>query len=880
MRKGVFHLSCLLLSIATIPATAQVGQLPYQNPELSAQERAEDLLSRLTPEQKIKLMMNDSPAIPEWGIQTYNWWNENLHGCARAGLATVFPQAIGMAASFDPETVQKVYDIASTEQRIKYIQARKKGEVKRYSGLTVWTPNINIFRDPRWGRGQETYGEDPYLTSCIGRAAVLGLQGDTAAGYDKLHACLKHFAVHSGPEYERHTFDAKDISLRDLAETYLYAFEKLVRTTDVKEVMCAYNRYEGEPCCGSNQLLIQILRNEWGFDGLVVSDCNAIRDFYTPEPKGHGTNPDAATASANAVYNGTDLECGGSYRHLNTALKTGAIDMETIDRSVRRILRARFELGEMDADSLVCWNKIPESMLATPESNAMALEIARKSMTLLQNRGNVLPLTGKKGGRTYAVIGPNANDSLTLWGNYNGTPSHTVTVLDGIRSKLSPDDKLIFRKGSEWVAEEVFHSRYNNCSNEGGQGFTVKYWNNVKRQGEPVATQQLASPFQLCTSGAIVFAPGVNLEDFAGTYTTTYHADRTEEIIFDYFVCGQGNLIVNQDTIGSFKTGHGSRRYQRGLKVEAGKDYKIQFDFSFLINDAQLNFDLGVKTQTDLTALTDETKEADVYIYVGGISPQLEGEEMKVYFDGFKGGDRTDIELPAIQRQTLQALHKTGKPVVFVNMSGSAIGLEPETESCDAILQAWYGGQQGGQAVADVLFGDYNPAGRLPITFYRNVRQLPDFGDYNMQGHTYRYMTEKPLFAFGHGLSYTTFAYGDATLHKTGKKKTIGKFKANDALRLVIPVSNTGSRDGDEVVQVYIKKSDDTAGPAYTLRAFKRIHLKAGETRQVDIDLTEENFRTFNDRTGRLETTSGEYQIYYGGSSAPENLKTLKVTCK
>lgn len=880
MRKGVFHLSCLLLSIATFPAAAQVGQFPYQNPELSAQERAEDLLSRLTPEQKIKLMMNDSPAIPEWGIQTYNWWNESLHGCARAGLATVFPQAIGMAASFDPETVQKVYDIAGTEQRIKYIQARKKGEVKRYSGLTVWTPNINIFRDPRWGRGQETYGEDPYLTSCIGRAAVLGLQGDTAAGYDKLHACLKHFAVHSGPEYERHTFDAKDISLRDMAETYLYAFEKLVRTTDVKEVMCAYNRYEGEPCCGSNQLLIQILRDEWGFDGLVVSDCNAIRDFYTPEPKGHGTDPDAATASANAVINGTDLECGGSYQHLKTALKTGAIDMETIDRSVRRILRARFELGEMDADSIVCWNKIPESQLASASSDNMALEIARKSMTLLQNRNNVLPLVSKAGGTTYAVIGPNANDSLTLWGNYNGTPGHTITVLDGIRSHLSPNDKIIYRKGSEWVADEVFLSRYNNCSNESGNGFTATYWNNVTRQGEPVATQQLTAPFQLCTSGATVFAPGVNLEDFSATYTTTYHADRTEELMLDYFVCGKGTLIVNNDTVATFKTGHGSRRYQRKLKVDEGENYEIQFDFEFLINDAQLNFDLGIKTRSDLASLIDETKEADVYIYVGGISPQLEGEEMKVYFDGFKGGDRTDIELPAIQRRTLQALHKTGKPVIFVNMSGSAIGLEPETESCDAILQAWYGGQQGGQAVADVLFGDYNPAGRLPVTFYRNVRQLPDFGDYNMQGHTYRYLTEKPLFAFGHGLSYTTFAYGDAALHKIGKKKATGKFKADDALRLVIPVSNTGSRDGDEVVQIYIKKSDDTAGPAYTLRAFKRVHLKAGETRQVNIDLTEENFRTFNDRTGRLETTPGEYQIYYGGSSAPENLKSLKVTCK
>lgn len=857
---------------------------PYQNPELPIEQRVEDLLSRLSTEEKITLMMNDSKPIKRWGIQTYNWWNEALHGCARAGLATVFPQAIGMAASFDPELVQKVYDVASTEQRIKYIEARRKGEgVSRYHGLTVWTPNINIFRDPRWGRGQETYGEDPYLTTMIGRAAVLGLQGDGSSPYDKLHACLKHYAVHSGPEYERHTFDAKDISLRDLAETYLYAFEELVKTTDVKEVMCAYNRYEGEPCCSSDRLLIQILRNEWGFDGLVVSDCNAIRDLYTPEPKGHGTDPNPAIASANAVIGGTDLECGSNYRNLSEALKTGAIDIATIDRSVRRILRARFELGEMDADSLVHWNHIDPNNLASKAHDEIALQIARKSMTLLQNRNHTLPLRSGEG-KVYAVIGPNAADSVTLWGNYNGMPPATTTILEGIRAKLAPNDKLIYRQGSEWVARREFESKFGNCRTaDNKQGFEVNYWNNVDQTGDPVAKTHLSTPFHFCTAGATVFHPGVALEDFSGIYKTSFHADQNEEIILDLFVCGIGSLTIDGKEIIGFRTGHGPRRYQKGFKVEAGKQYDIELRFAFFINDAQLNFDLGVKRETNIADLIQNTEEADVYIYVGGISPQLEGEEMKVYFEGFKGGDRTDIELPLVQRETLQQLHATGKPVIFVNLSGSAIGLEPETKSCDAILQAWYGGQAGGRAVADVLFGDYNPAGRLPITFYRNANQLPDFGDYNMPGHTYRYLASKDasLFAFGHGLSYTEFKYGKAILSRKGdNQKSVKSMTPTDTLTLTIPVSNIGKRDGEEVIQLYVRRVDDKEGPTHTLRAFQRTAIASGATENVSIDITEKTLRAYNPETGKLETTPGKYILYYGASSDLNSLKKLNLKVK
>lgn len=681
MLKKSLALTSAILATGTMMAQAL---LPYQNPDLTAQERTEDLLGRLTLEQKVTLMLDESDAIPELGIQRYAWWNEALHGAARSGLATVFPQAIGMAASWNPVLLQEVFDIASTEQRIKYIQARKKNDVHRYQGLTVWTPNINIFRDPRWGRGQETYGEDPYLTMRMGEAVVNGLQGETRQGdqphvYDKLHACLKHYAVHSGPEYERHIFNAHDISMRDLAETYLYAFEELVHRTDVKEVMCAYNAVEGKPCCGSDNLLTQILRKEWGYDGLVVSDCGAIRDFYNGLQVHNIFPGDAAVSSANAVLSGTDINCGSSYKALPEAVKRGAISEKDIDVSVRRLLRARFELGEMDPDSLVCWNSIPESLLCSELHHRKALEMARESMVLLQNHNNTLPIqrTPAKG-RKIAVLGPNADDELTLRGNYYGTPTHTTTVLEGIRSKVGPLDEIIYEKVSEWVTPEASVSRFDQCHTTSGAGFKAVYYQGRKFLGNEIATQQLDQPFQFCTSGNTVFAPGVPLENFSAIYTTTLTPDKDEEIVFDLFVCGRGEVLVNADTLLTYKTGHGARRNAKSLQVKAGQQYNIQINFADIVADAQLNFNLSAKTPTDLDALMARTADADLYIYVGGISPLLEGEEMKVNFEGFKGGDRTDIQLPKIQRETLARLHQTGKPVVFVSLSGSALGLAPE----------------------------------------------------------------------------------------------------------------------------------------------------------------------------------------------------------
>ena len=900
MKKFILPLT---LAAAVCSGTAQ-ELLPYQNPDLSADERAADLLGRLTLEQKAQLMQDISEAIPELGIQKYNWWNEALHGAARSGLATVFPQAIGMAASFNPDLLQEVMKVASTEQRIKYIQARKKGNVKRYDGLTVWTPNINIFRDPRWGRGQETYGEDPFLTTKMGYAVVTGLQGQPYQKvyegvssldgnwreYDKLHACLKHYAVHSGPEYERHFFDAKDISQRDLFETYLYAFENLVKSTDVHEVMCAYNAYEGEPCCGSDKLLTQILRNEWGYKGIVTSDCWAINDFYAGEGHHNVFPGDAALSSANAVLSGTDIECGSSYKALPEAVKRGAITEDQIDVSVYRLLRDRFRLGEMDDDAIVSWNRIPESELASAESDQLSLQMARQTMTLLQNRNNTLPL--KKEGLKIALVGPNAADSVVMWGNYYGTPRHTVTVYEALQKSLKPGQTLTYHKGSNIVTPELFESVLADCVAPNGQkGFQVKYFNNAEFSGKPAAEVQLSSPWQLSTGGATVFAPGVELTGFSGEYVTKYHATQNLELVLDGFAAGEGVFLVNNDTIARFRTNGGIRPAKGSLKVEAGKDYDIVLKFRHYLGDAQFNFNMGVMVPVDLEKLVADTQEADAYVYVGGISPLLEGEEMRVPYEGFKGGDRTSIQLPKIQRETLSRLHKTGKPVVFVNMSGSAIGLTPELETCDAILQAWYGGQQGGQAVADVLLGDCNPSGRLPITFYDSVNDLPDFKDYNISNQTYRYYQGKPVFAFGQGMSYSTFEYGDARTRKVTRGSTSQERVTNNTnwnhydtgtddgietlLNVRVPVTNTSDVDGEEVVQVYLRRDTDEGGPQRSLRGFRRVMIPAGQTVMVDVPV--EDLRTFNPETCRMELVSGPHTIYVGCSSRLEDLQVINI---
>lgn len=698
---------------ALVCATASAGHLTQS--EVDA--KCDSLMALLTIDEKISLMMNDSPAIERLGIPKYDWWNEALHGVGRCGLATVFPQAIGMAATWDDDALQETFDMVSDEARAKYNHYRKNNSFERYQGLTFWTPNVNIFRDPRWGRGQETYGEDPYLAGRMGSAVVRGLQGPDPDAM-KVMACAKHYAVHSGPEWNRHTFDAEGIDFADLNDTYLPAFKALV-DAGVGQVMCAYNRYEGEPCCGSNRLLQQILRDQWGYKGLVVSDCGAVGDFFYDWA--HKTHPDASSASAAAVIAGTDLECGDAYRGLKEALEKGLIDEASIDKSVRRVLHARIALGELFPSATDERANISLDVVDCDRHRQAALDMARKSMTLLKNNG-VLPL---KHGSKLTLMGPNAVDSTMMWGNYNGFPSHTVTILEGMQKKNGAD-------------------------------------------------------------------------------LTPY-------------VAGCPHI-------------------------------------------GDMNYNPG-----DVTT--------DIVVFVGGISPQFEGEEMTESYEGFQRGDRDIIELPKVQRDLLRRLKKEGKKIIFVNCSGSAIGLEEEAPLCDAILQAWYPGQAGGEAVADVIFGDYNPAGRLPITFYKSTAQLPDYQDYNLDNRTYRFLNEEPEFVFGHGLSYTDFKYGKANLS--------GKELAKEGnLTLTVPVSNTGKLDGDEVVQIYMRPVGKTNGPIKSLRDFKRVNIKKGEKAEVSFVINADTFNAYNPATGNVETKPGEYELLYGGTSADKGLKSIKVTVK
>ena len=718
MKRIIRTLSLFLafLSLGTI-APQNLRAQAYADTKLSPEERAADLVSRLTLEEKASLMTYRSAAIERLGIPAYNWWNEALHGVARNGSATVFPEPIGMAASFDDALLYEVFTSVSDEARVKHRMALADGESGWYQGLTFWTPNINIFRDPRWGRGMETYGEDPYLTGMMGLAVVRGLQGDSLScareaekqGLPrvlKAHACAKHFAVHSGPEADRHRFDAR-VSERDLRETYLPAFKDLVTKGDVQEVMVAYNRFRGVPCGASDELINKILRGEWGFKGLITSDCWGINDFYV---KGrHEFVETPVEAAAKAVRAGVDTECGSIYKNIPAAVRSGLLDEKEVDTCLKRLIAARIRLGEFDR--LPLWNHLPESIVEGPKNHALARRMTRETLVLLKNDG-VLPL--KKDARV-ALIGPNADDPEMMWGNYNPVPRTTITLEDALEVRV---DGLQYFKACEAV--------------------------------EPL------------------------------------------------------------------------------LPVEQ---------------------------------ILQQLEGYETVIFAGGISSRLEGEEMHVSVPGFSAGDRTDIELPQVQRDILAALHAAGKKVILVNFSGSAVGLVPETESCNAILQAWYPGQEGGPAIAEVLFGDVNPSVKLPVTFYRNIDQLPAFENYDMKGHTYRYFEGEPLFPFGFGLSYTTFHYGKAHVHGHS---------------LVIPVTNTGKVEGTEVVQLYVRRPDDAAGPRKTLRAFRRVSIPAGKTVKVSLPLTDETFRWWSEQAQDMVPMRGKYELLYGGSS--EDLQRLDYT--
>ena len=835
-----------------IPYQAQKEEmLPYQDPRLSSLKRARDLCSRLTLKEKAQIMMNGSQAIDRLHVPMYEWWSEGLHGVGRNGYSTIFPITMMMASTWNDQLVYRVFDAVSDEMRVKNTQARHAGVVGRYQGSSVWTPNINIYRDPRWGRGQETYGEDPHLTEKMGLAVVAGLQGtDLATGklngrYYKLLACAKHYAVHSGPEWNRHTFDVQQLPERDLWETYMPAFKALVQKGNVREVMCAYQRIDGEPCCGNNRYLNQILRNEWKFDGLVVSDCGAIGDFWI---KGrHEVSEDAKAASAKGVLSGTDVECGANYKRLPDAVAAGLITEADIDTSVVRLLKARFEVGDFDSDDLVFWTHIPENCVASEKHKKLALEAARQGIVLLQNRNNILPL--RKDAKV-AVVGPNAKDSLMLWGNYSGFATNTVNILQGIQQK-SKNVKYI--EGAGFVSNDVLISRYGNFTTPDGKpGLSGTYYNNVELKGEPVAKATYSAPISLDNGGATVFAPGVNLENFSARYEGTYHSKQAETLTME-LSCDDGMRVIwGGDTIyNQYRSRERMQKFVRDLKVEAGRDYKLVIEYIQQTAVARMKLELGVKTTLTEKDIVKQTKGYDYVIFVGGISPALEGEEMKVDLPGFKGGDRTSIELPASQRSLVKALSDAGKKIIFVNCSGGAVALTPEAERCDGMLQAWYAGEQGGTAVADVLFGDYNPSGKLPVTFYKDDSQLPDFLDYTMTGRTYRFFRGEPLFPFGHGLSYTTFEK---------KLNRVGPYK--DGCYVEVEVKNTGSRDGEEVIQVYLKKPSDTAGPVKTLRSYQRVSLKAGEMRTIAINLEGDQLLWWDEASNTMQPlTPGEYEV-------------------
>ena len=848
--------------------TASAQQLPYQNPNLSAKERAVDLCGRLTLEEKAMLMLDESPAIPRLGIKKFFWWSEALHGAANMGNVTNFPEPVAMASSFNPALLYKCFDVASTEFRAQYNHRIYDlgGEDMKMRSLSVWTPNVNIFRDPRWGRGQETYGEDPYLTSIMGDAVVRGLQGDPLTGatgqhkYRKLWACAKHYAVHSGPEYTRHSANLTDVPVRDFWETYMPAFKYLVTKSDVREVMCAYQRLDDDPCCGSNRLLQQILRDEWGFKYLVVSDCGAISDFYTS----HKSSSSPITASAKATLAGTDVECGYgyAYRSIPEAVRRGLITEQEVDKHVIRLLEGRFDLGEMDDPSLVEWSKIPYSAMSTKASAQLALDMARQSIVLLQNKNEILPL--KKNAEKIAVIGPNADNEPMMWGNYNGTPNHTVTILDGIKAKQK---KLFYAPGCDLTYDKVMecHMATECTAPDGKKGLKGTFWTNTEWKGKPFTAEYYTQPLAVTTNGMHVFAPNLPIEDFSAKYETTFAPKEAGEYVLNVEGTGDFSVYVN----GQRKESHHiwrSTPTRTVLQAKAGEKFQIEVRFNTVKTwGAGMKINIARELPLDYQQTINQLKGIDKVIFVGGIAPSLEGEEMPVNIEGFKGGDRTDIELPKVQREFLKALKAAGKQVIFVNCSGSAIALEPEVQTCDAIVQAWYPGQEGGTAVADVLFGDVNPSGKLPVTFYKRSSQLPDYEDYSMKGRTYRYFNDA-LFPFGYGLSYTTFEVdAEPSIDTKG-------------IAVKFTVENTGKRDGTEIVQVYIRNTADKEGPLKTLRAFKRVDVKAGQKVTDTIRLDRESFEGWDSETNTMRFVPGTYDIYVSNSSLCDDEPPMTIT--
>jgi beta-glucosidase len=833
------------------PLSGISGQtsLPYKDTSLSIEKRVDDLVSRMTLEEKVSQMMNAAAPIERLGIPAYDWWNEALHGVARAGYATVFPQAIGLAATWNDELMRSVADVASTEARAKHHEFARQGDRGRYKGLTFWSPNINIFRDPRWGRGQETFGEDPYLTSRLGVAFVRGLQGDDPR-YLKVVSTPKHYAVHSGPEPERHSFDAASDE-RDLRETYLPAFRATIVEGKATGVMCAYNRTNGEPCCANKRLLIDILRKEWKFDGHVVSDCGAIDDIY----KFHKYSKTEAEASAVSVKSGTDLTCGREYRSLIQAVKNNLITEAEITAAVKRLMTIRFRLGMFDPPEMVSYARIPISMNTAPAHRQLSLRAARESIVLLKNENNTLPL--KKDIRTIAVIGPNADAPEVLLGNYNGQPTRSVTPLEGIRKKVSPSTKVLYSLGATLTGSAGATVPAQLTPG----GFRGEYFNNKELKGDPVVVrtdEQINFDWsrgrpapEMPEDGFSVRWTGKFTPPESGMYQLGAMADDGVRFYLD------GQLLVD-----AWEGNQASqiRTVMKEVTLEAGRSYDVRIEYYEDIRNAIAKFFWSFPRFTErITAeAVNAARQADAVVLALGISPSLEGEEMQVNVAGFRGGDRTNIDLPKAQEDLLRAVADTGKPVVVVLMNGSALAVNWAAENAAAIVEAWYPGEEGGTALADVLFGDYNPGGRLPVTFYKSVDQLPPFEDYRMEGRTYRYFKGEPLYPFGHGLSYTRFSYSNLRL-------SASRVKAGQSIRVNVDVQNAGDRAGDEVVQLYVTDLKASVRvPIRSLSGVRRIFLKAGEKQTVSFTLTPEQMAIIDDR-GRRLIEPGEFSVSVGG---------------
>ncbi len=868
--RAAFRLLLLAIALAPgAPSGLQSGEapvsFPFMDPDLPLEVRVDDLVSRLTLEEKAAQMAHQAPALPRLGIPAYNWWSECLHGVARAGLATVFPQPIGLGAAFDEEAVRRMAGAIAAEARAKHHQALRRGEHGIYQGLTFFSPNVNLFRDPRWGRGMETFGEDPHLSSRLGVAFVRGLQGDDPSRL-MAAATAKHFAVHSGPESERHRIDVHP-PRRDLLESYLPAFAALVKEGRVAAVMCAYNRLYGDPCCGSPYLNTELLRRQWGFDGFVVSDCWAVDDFW----ERHRVNAGREEAVARAVLAGTDLECGNSYPALAAAVRNGRLTEAALDTALKRSLAVRFRLGMFDPPERVPHAAIPIAVVGCDSHRRLAGELAAKSMVLLKNRGGLLPFAAEER-RTILVCGPNADQAPVLWGNYNGTPAATVTPLDGIRSRAPASWRVLYERGCDWTEEETPEPVPAACVAAGGRpGWRAEWFDNEELRGEPLATSH-ESGIDWETEGG-GFGPLGRATSFSARFQAELTAPAGGTYRFRVRADDGVRLWADDDLLADAWEKPTAGWLQATRRLERGQRCRLRLEYRQHEWGARLRLAWIPPGETSGARALAAARRADVIVACAGITPQLEGEEMGVDINGFRGGDRTRLELPEVQRRFLRRLKATGKPVVLVLFNGGALALPWERERLDAIVEAWYPGQEGGAALAGVLFGDVNPSGRLPVTFYRSTRDLPAFEDYRLEGRTYRYFRGRPLFPFGFGLSYTRFGYRDLVLDRP-------QAEAGGSVTVRLRLRNDGPRDGEEVVQLYVRPLPSaTADGAAALKGFARVALRASEERRVEMRLRIADLERYDPLRDALAVMPGRYEVMVGASSEDIRLRApLTVT--